>query len=352
MPPGTAASSSSRILHFTAVGSKTQLIEIAEDDEFARSKRAGLIEEEDALLDRNLGVLDVGTKARNRAYQDRLDEVRESTKGYDAKMRREAVEAAESIMSIRDEYQKHIDEFAALLQREIHGAFDRIDLQLYPVQVDRVDVIEQGVNVFVADTVPTAIENQSGVVSRRLKKAYDAFDIEQQKEKKRESKFVDKANKFIQNTAQRFLDESSLMTASLRTLNDDVVDVERRACRANERKVTNASAEILSIRKIIKQENQIRASEDGELLDCVIETQQMLQKTVLEHFGSEEKENGDRRGGDVKFEKLDQAVEKRAERDRERAAAAAAAADGDGSGDAEKGGGTEGATQDDTGGEV
>lgn len=66
------AAMSRRTLHFAAPGFKTQLIEIAPDAEDPRSKRHEIIKNEDDLLNKNLDDLEEGTKARNRAFQNRL----------------------------------------------------------------------------------------------------------------------------------------------------------------------------------------------------------------------------------------------------------------------------------------
>ena len=86
---------------------------------------------------------------------------------------------------MRDEYQRHIDEFSAQLQLAIKTSFDKVDNELLPQQDERVAVISKNVDVFVSKTVPATIERQSGEVSRRLKKEYETFDIEKQKERKR-----------------------------------------------------------------------------------------------------------------------------------------------------------------------
>jgi hypothetical protein len=54
---------------------------------------------------------------------------------------------------------------------------------MYQTQIDRVVVIDKSVDIFVKETVPQTIENQSGEVSRKLKKQYETFDIEKQKGK-------------------------------------------------------------------------------------------------------------------------------------------------------------------------
>jgi len=56
---------------------------------------------------------------------------------------------------------------------------------MYPPEVARVVNMEKELNIFVNEIVPANIERQSGEVSRRLKKQYEYFDIEKQKEMKR-----------------------------------------------------------------------------------------------------------------------------------------------------------------------
>lgn len=304
-----------RSLHFTAAGFRSRVVEIAPDSDYPESKRAPSIGQSDSELNQNLGELESGTKARNRAFQERLDEVWESTKGYDAKLRVEAKDATETILNIREEYQRQIDSFSSLLQQEIHAAFNKIDNELYPVQVERLSVVEKGVNVFVTDTVPDAIERQSGEVSRRLKKAYEAFDIEKQKEAKRETKFVNNANVYIQRTAQRFEDEAALMTSNLHGLYDDVIDTERRGCRMHLRRHETATNHIVDLKALAAAESALRRTEDVELLDCVIDTQSLLQKTVLEHFGSQSDNNVEAASFDKLEARLAKGKLRRAERD-------------------------------------
>lgn len=129
--------------------------------------------------------LDEGTKARNRAYQDRIDEVWRSTAGFEAKLRTEAKEAVETILNMKDDYQNHIDKWNRELQAEINSIFDKVDNELIPEQSARVDVIDENLAIFVKDIVPAAIERQSGEVSRQLRRAYETFEIEKKKERKR-----------------------------------------------------------------------------------------------------------------------------------------------------------------------
>jgi alpha-acetolactate decarboxylase len=136
-------------------------------------------------LDGQILELDQGTKARNRAFQERLDEVWRSTAGFEAKLRTEAKEAVETILNMKENYQNHVDKWNLALQSEINGIFDKLDNELLPEQSARVDVIDSNLDVFVKDTVPAAIERQSGEVSRQLRRAYETFEIEKKKERKR-----------------------------------------------------------------------------------------------------------------------------------------------------------------------
>lgn len=56
---------------------------------------------QDQNLNLNINELDIGTRARNKAYQDRIDEVWRSTAGWEAKLRTEAKEAMETILNLK-----------------------------------------------------------------------------------------------------------------------------------------------------------------------------------------------------------------------------------------------------------
>jgi hypothetical protein len=96
----------------------------------------------------------------------------------------------------------------------------------------------------------------------------------------RENKFVIKASEHIQRTAQKFTDEDALMTACFHTLTDDVVEHERRAARMHLYRWDKCDVADQELRHDLDIEAGIRTEEDVELLDTIVETQQLLQKTV------------------------------------------------------------------------
>lgn len=250
--------------------------------------------------------LDEGTKARNRAYQDRIDEVWRSTAGFEAKLRTEAKEAVETILNMKENYQNHIDKWNHSLQAEINGIFDKLDNELIPKEKSRVDVIDSDLDIFVKATVPAAIERQSGEVGRQLRRAYETFEIEKKKEMKRfeysllifywivqlllfplclfyhirETKLVEKASKHMQNTAQRFDDENALMSSCFFNLEDDIFEYERHAIRMHLIRNANSINAIATLNAVSSAESTTRAAEDVEVLDTVIETQKLLQQMV------------------------------------------------------------------------
>lgn len=114
-----------------------------------------------------------------------MDEVWRSTAGFEAKLRTEAKEAVETILNMKDNYQNHIDKWNQSLQDEINAIFDKVDREIIPSEDKRVDVIDASLDVFIKETVPAAIERQSGEVSRQLRRAYETFEIEKKKERKR-----------------------------------------------------------------------------------------------------------------------------------------------------------------------
>lgn len=235
---------------------------------------------QDEFLDDNLLELDEGTKARNREFQRRLDEIWQSASQYEARLRVEAREAVESILHLKDEYDVHIQEFSSNMQREIKSIFDKFDDVVLPAESSRVDVIEERLDIFIKQTVPATIEAQSGEVSRQLKRAYETFDIEKKKEEKRESKLVTRASKHIQKTGQRFEDESAFISSSFFSVEDDVAECERRAVRNHHHQLDQVSKSIVQINSVSTKESKERMAEDCIVLDTLIDTQKLLQQTV------------------------------------------------------------------------
>lgn len=177
----------SRSLYFNAPGLTSHEFEIAPETDTAsnKSKRQPLIENEDTSLDLNIRELDEGTRARNRAFQERLDKVWRRTSAWEEKLRQEGKEAVETILNMKDQYRGYLDTFKISLKEEIQVIFDKFDEERIPLEISRVDEIEKDLTVFIKETVPTTIEKQSGEVSRQLKRAYETFDIEKKKEEKR-----------------------------------------------------------------------------------------------------------------------------------------------------------------------
>lgn len=283
---------SERTLHFTAKGFRTQLVGVAPEPTEPRSKRYGLIEEEDLSLNKNLGDLEDSTRARNRAFQQRIDEIWALTDVWEAKLRTEAREAVETITNQRIEYQKYLDDFNAQLQLEIKVAFDRIDEELIPAQVARHKKVGEDLAHFVENVAPVEIDKTSGEVKRQMKKLYEMFQMGQQKEYIREQKFVKSVNRHIQSTGQRFTDENALQIACFFNLEDDVVEHERRATRMHLHRWSQCVDDVVNLKEQINTESRIRNDEDVILLDTIVDTQQLLQQTVLEHFGSDEENVG------------------------------------------------------------
>lgn len=192
---------------------------------------------------------------------------------------------------MKEAYKRHLDEFSASLHRDVSVVFDKMDLETLVSETNRVDIIEKDLAVFIKTTVSESIERQSGEVSRNLRRAYETFDIEKVKEHKRETKLVEKASRHIKNTAQRFEDENALMSSAFANVEDDVVQHEVRSSRMYLLRNDKALNEIIELNDISTTEQATRTEEDVDVLDTVIETQQLLQKTVLMHFGTTTDEN-------------------------------------------------------------
>lgn len=97
----------------------------------------------------------------------------------------------------------------------------------------------------------------------------------------REKKLVEKSSDHIQSTAQRFEDENALMSSSFFNLEDDIVNYEVHAARLYLLKNSTAIDRIVTLNDISTNEKATREAEDMEVLDTLIETQELLQQTVI-----------------------------------------------------------------------
>lgn len=77
------------------------------------------------------------------------------------------------------------------------------------------------------------------------------------------------------------------MDSCFYNLEDEVIEAERRAARMHLRRLVNATNDIIEINDVVKVTAKTREAEDLDVLDTVIETQQLLQKNVLMHFGKD-----------------------------------------------------------------
>lgn len=116
------------------------------------------------MLDENMKELDLGTKARNRAFQERLDEIWRSTASWEKDLKTEAKSAVESILNMKDDYKKHIEKLTGSLLAEVNGIFDKFDHEQIPAESSRLDETDKNLDVFFKQTVPQTIERQSGEV--------------------------------------------------------------------------------------------------------------------------------------------------------------------------------------------
>ena len=96
----------------------------------------------------------------------------------------------------------------------------------------------------------------------------------------REQKIVKNANEHIQLTAQRLVDEDALTAACFFSLEDDIIEKERRASRMHLFRYDTGVKKLIHMKNVLEEECSARLAEDSILLDTLIESQQLLQHTV------------------------------------------------------------------------
>lgn len=81
-------------------------------------------------------------------------------------------------------------------------------------------------------------------------------------------------------TSQKLCDEDALIKSCFFNMEEEVIEHERRSARMHLRRYDLACREIHELVHLAETLSVIRQAEDNEILDVVITTQQLLQKTV------------------------------------------------------------------------
>ena len=251
------------------------------------SKRAPKIEKQELDLKEELVVLEEGTKKRNREFYKQLDEIEERGKKWEVKLKVEVQEQKEAHQQLQELFDKTLSAAINGEKKALVEAIEVFHKDKIPPQETRMTENEQGVEVFVGETIPAVVDRQSGIVSRKLQKAHDTFDIENQKVLKREQKIVSRFRKHAERTAQAFEDERATRLSKFMLLSEEISDTERHDDRQEEKYIKIVIDEIIKIRDLEQEETNIREKEDNTLLDTMLYAQQRLQESVLKSFGAD-----------------------------------------------------------------
>ena len=87
-------------------------------------------------------------------------------------------------------------------------------------------------------------------------------------------------------------------------MQDDVVEHEARSARMHQLRNSAAQQQVRTLNAVSEAECTARTAEDVEVLDTVIETQRLLQKTVLQHFGTSTGDDDDADDAPIEMTKL------------------------------------------------
>mmetsp|Transcript_36548 Transcript_36548/g.63414 ORF Transcript_36548/g.63414 Transcript_36548/m.63414 type:complete len:311 (+) Transcript_36548:120-1052(+) len=272
-------------LEIAAPGGKPTRVMKAPVAEYPESKRQHTIERQEEDLDNQMVVLDEGTRRRNREFYEKLDALDSRGRRWTAKLVAETKERDEAHAAV-------LEQFKSSLKASFDEMMDKLDEALKPFEDEKIpeqdgrttgdeNAFEQFVNV----TVPNVIEEQSGVVTRKLQKAHDNFDIDNAKILKREKKLLKKRDDHFDDTYQRFEDETSTRIGKLRLLAEDIHNSDQIDTKQFEKLVPVVFAEIKDTKERIREMTQIRQDMDCLVLENLADTQKRCQHSVLQHFG-------------------------------------------------------------------
>jgi hypothetical protein len=233
-------------------------------------------------------VLDEGTRARNREFKRRMDAVQCRQEEWGKLLATEESNRDKEHEDVMSSVREKLDKACKTVYDKIDKDFSVFHTTHIPPEEDRMTALEADFEHFINVTVPKAIDECSGIIARKVEKARETFIIENTKVVKREEKIVERFERHVGRTRQGVEDECATRIGKMHLLTEEIDAPERIDERLEEVKLTKMMRELVEVRKLIKEERKDRAKEDNLVLDEMLRTQQMLQQSVLENFGSED----------------------------------------------------------------
>ena len=279
------AGPSSRLL--APPGGATQLITKAPPRALLDSKRVTGMESMEVGMVEQEVVLDEGTRQRNREFQRRMMAVESRQEEWAILLSAEERNRDKEHEDVLAEIKGKLDRACTTIWDKIDADFSVFHTEHIPPLEKKMEVQEEDFDLFINFTVPKAIDECSEAIARKVEKGRETFVIENTKVMKREEKIVERFERHVGRTRQGVEDEEATRIGKLHLLTEEIDAPERIDERLEENQLTTMMAELVAIRKQIKAEAKERAMEDNLVLDEMLRTQQKLQQSVLENFGSE-----------------------------------------------------------------
>lgn len=273
------------LIEISAPGCRPAGVLRASFDVEPESKRREKIEKQELALLNGLDALEGSTKERNKEFYRQLGDIEDQGRDWQAKLRTEVQEQKESYESILDFFSTKLVETLDQEKSALMALMDEFHQKKVPPQKKRMADNTDEVEVFVNETIPAVIDQQSGDLRRRLKKENDTFDIENAKVLKREQKIIQRFHRHVERTTQAFEDERATRVSTTYRLEEEICDTQRLDDRQEEQQIKEVIFGNLKIRDMLRSEEEKREKEDNTIVNTMILAQKKLQVQILKSFG-------------------------------------------------------------------
>ena len=268
-------------------GGTVQTIVTAPPRTIMDSKRIPLMENMETQMSEQEIVLDEGTRQRNREFKRRMDAVESRQEEWVILLEKEEKNRDAEHDEVFEGIKNKMENACTVVYDKIEADFSIFHREHIPPLEQRQTELEEDFDHFINVTVPKAIDECSEAIARKVEKARETFVIENTKVLKREEKIVERFERHVGHTRQGVEDEEATRIGKMHLLTEEIDAPERVDERLEEVALTKMMKELVTVRNLIKAEKKERAVEDNMVLDEMLRTQQKLQQSVLENFGSE-----------------------------------------------------------------
>lgn len=250
------------------------------------SKRVEIYESTETGMVGKMGILREQTVAKNKEFVRQIDALHTRRKKLHERIAKEVEERKVQLDGIKAATEGLLKdlkaEFSVSVERTMED-LQREYLDKTSVRLDEDVEIEQE---FYLKTVPETNERQTGELIRQMLRSRESFDIDNTNLRAREAVMIDRFQKHVDATDDRFEAEATDRYNTSTALREALAMWVSTSERDEAISQTSSITSLRSVKDMLGSEGDKRETADGVVLEKLQDAMQNAQSIIIENFGS------------------------------------------------------------------